>query len=177
MTGLDIEKDKLLEIAVIVTEGDTLTTVGKTESIIINCDTESLENMNEWCVKQHGKSGLTQACRDSKISCEEAEKMVLEMLSKHTVKGKSPLAGNTVSVASCTRSTSCPRARGEEEDDIHLQHRSINVVQDVRRPGGGPAGLPGAWPIWPSLPRKYSFMILAQAGKDRQVMVKGETLA
>ena len=96
MTGLDIEKDKLLEIAVIVTEGDTLETVGKTESIIINCDTESLENMNEWCVKQHGKSGLTQACRDSKISCEEAEKMVLEMLSHHTEKGKCPLAGNSV---------------------------------------------------------------------------------
>ena len=49
--GLDIDKDKLLEIAVIVTEGDTLETVGKTESIIINCDTETLDNMNEWCVK------------------------------------------------------------------------------------------------------------------------------
>ena len=57
MTGLDINTDKLLEIAVIVTEGDTLDTVAKTESIIIHCDDQSLDNMNEWCVKTHGASG------------------------------------------------------------------------------------------------------------------------
>ena len=96
MTGLDINKDKLLEIAVIVTEGDTLDTVAKTESIIIHCDDQSLDNMNEWCVKTHGASGLTQACKDSKISCQEAEKMVLNMLGKHTSQGKCPLAGNSV---------------------------------------------------------------------------------
>ena len=97
MTGLEIDKDKLLEIAVIVTEGDTLQTVGKTESIIINCDDESLEQMNSWCVKQHGASGLTQACKDSKISCQEAERMVMDMLKQCTSKGKCPLAGNSVS--------------------------------------------------------------------------------
>ena len=112
MTGLNIETDKLLEIAVIVTEGDTLATVGgrnspfyqenifycsgQTESIIIHCDDESLDNMNDWCVKQHGASGLTQACRESKVSCQEAEKKVLELLEKHTQAGQCPLAGNSV---------------------------------------------------------------------------------
>ena len=60
MTGLDLERDKLLEIAVIVTEGDTLATVARTESLIIHCDDQSLDSMNEWCVRQHGVSGLTQ---------------------------------------------------------------------------------------------------------------------
>ena len=96
MTGLDIENDTLLEIAVIVTEGDTMQIVDKTESIIIHAEDEVLNNMNEWCVKQHGISGLTQACKDSKITCGEAEQMVLNMLAKHTKKGQCPLAGNSV---------------------------------------------------------------------------------
>ena len=93
MTGLDLDKDKLMEIACIVTEGDTLETVDRTESIIIHLDDESLENMNEWCIKQHGASGLTQACRESKVSCAEAERMVLDMVARHTNKGECPLAG------------------------------------------------------------------------------------
>jgi len=96
MTGLNLETDTLLEIAVIVTEGDTMETVAKTESIIIHAEDDVLDNMNEWCVKQHGISGLTQACKDSKITCAEAEQMVLKVLANHTKKGKCPLAGNSV---------------------------------------------------------------------------------
>ena len=96
MTGLDLNTDTLLEIAVVVTEGDTLETIAKTESIIIHAEDSVLDNMNDWCIKQHGVSGLTQACKDSKISCAEAEKMVLDMLARHTEKGKCPLAGNSV---------------------------------------------------------------------------------
>ena len=96
MTGLNVEEDKLLEIAVIVTEGDTLEVVGKTESIIIHEEDKVLDNMNEWCIKQHGASGLTQACKDSKISCAEAEQMVLSMLKRCTNQRECPLAGNSV---------------------------------------------------------------------------------
>ena len=70
--------------------------LGKTESIIINLDDESLNNMNEWCIKQHGASGLTQACRESKVSCAEAERMVLDMVARHTVRGQCPLAGKYI---------------------------------------------------------------------------------
>ena len=68
--------------------------------------------MNPWCVKQHGLTGLTQACRDSKVasglpphhwghpqvSVAEAESLVLKVIEPVTVKGESPLAGNTVSM-------------------------------------------------------------------------------
>ena len=91
MTGLNVDTDKLLEIAVIFTEGDTLATVDKTvsgdqweasiaprdlnpdqsqESIVLHCDDRSLDTMNEWCVKQHGATGLTQRCRESNILCQ-----------------------------------------------------------------------------------------------------------
>lgn len=96
MTGLNIDTDTLLEIAVIVTEGDTLETVAQTDSIIIHAADDTLEKMNPWCVKQHGISGLTQACKESQISCAEAEQMVLDLLARHTKQGECPLAGNSV---------------------------------------------------------------------------------
>ena len=51
---------------------------GKTESIIIHCEDQLLDNMNAWCVKQHGESGLTQACRESKVTVQQAERLVIE---------------------------------------------------------------------------------------------------
>ena len=69
---------------------------GKTESIIIHCEDQLLDNMNAWCVKQHGESGLTQACRESKVTVQQAERLVLDLLEKHTEKGQCPLAGNSV---------------------------------------------------------------------------------
>ena len=63
---------------------------------MIHCDAESLDNMNDWCVKQHGASGLTQACRESQVSCQQAERKVLELLEQHTQAGQCPLAGNSV---------------------------------------------------------------------------------
>merc|ERR1712192_146253 len=67
MTGLEVETDALIEIAVVVTEGDTLEQVAATESIIISTPKDILDKMNEWRVKadeglpgksnQSGRSG------------------------------------------------------------------------------------------------------------------------
>jgi len=46
-----------------------------------------MENMDPWCVKTHGESGLTQAVLESKISEAEAEQQVLDFVQKHTMKG------------------------------------------------------------------------------------------
>ena len=95
MTGLEVATCQMLEIAAVVTEdSDQLTIVDKTESIVIHCDKETLDNMNQWCVQHHGASGLTRRSRNSTISCQQAEAMVLRMLRKHTVKGECKLAGN-----------------------------------------------------------------------------------
>ena len=63
----------------LVTEGDTLETVAATESIIISTPQDVLDNMNSWCIKQHGESGLTKACLESQISMKEAEDMVMKV--------------------------------------------------------------------------------------------------
>ncbi|KRX64924.1 Oligoribonuclease, mitochondrial [Trichinella sp. T9] len=94
MTGLDIDNDRLMEIACMVTEGDENLTIGP--NIIIHQDDALLANMNEWCKTQHGKTGLTEAVQQSTVTEKVAEKQMLEFLSLHTSPGLCPLAGNSI---------------------------------------------------------------------------------
>ncbi|KAN0004702.1 hypothetical protein ACTFIU_001940 [Dictyostelium citrinum] len=95
MTGLDISKDVILEMAIVITDAE-LNVIEKGPNLVIHRSDEVLKNMNDWCIEHHGKSGLTEDVRNSKISLEEAEKIMLEFVRKHTDKGVCPLAGNTV---------------------------------------------------------------------------------
>lgn len=98
MTGLDVEKDSILQIACIITEGDLERQVEGPE-ITIHYDEEVLQSMNDWCKEQHGKSGLTQAVRDSTVSLCEAEQQVLEFVQRHVPEpSKGVIAGNSVHV-------------------------------------------------------------------------------
>ena len=66
MTGLDTKVDTLLEVAVLITDGD-LEIVAEGPNIVIHHPEEVLTSMNEWCIQHHAKSGLTQMVRDSTI--------------------------------------------------------------------------------------------------------------
>lgn len=97
MTGLDLKKDQVIEIAVIVTDG-LLKKQKEGPSIIIHCSDELLDSMDEWCKTHHGQSGLTENCRKSTISLREAELQVLDFLQKecNIPKGRAVLAGNSI---------------------------------------------------------------------------------
>ncbi|XP_061817523.2 small fragment nuclease isoform X1 [Nerophis lumbriciformis] len=95
MTGLDVDKDKIIEMACIITDGN-LNILAEGPNLIIKQPDELLEAMPEWCQKQHGMSGLTQAVRDSKITFERAESEFLSFVRHHTPPGQCPLAGNSV---------------------------------------------------------------------------------
>src|SRR5690554_7621712 len=95
MTGLDPEKERIIEAAVIVTEAD-LTFVAEGPVMVIHQKDEILDAMDKWNTATHGKSGLTEKVKASTINEEEAETELLAFLSKHVSMGKSPLCGNTV---------------------------------------------------------------------------------
>ncbi|XP_060941978.1 small fragment nuclease isoform X2 [Limanda limanda] len=95
MTGLDIEKDQIIEMACIITDSD-LNILAEGPNLIIKQKDELLDGMSDWCKEHHGKSGLTQAVRDSKITLEQAEYEFLSFVRQHTPPGKCPLAGNSV---------------------------------------------------------------------------------
>ncbi|KAJ7818211.1 ribonuclease H-like protein [Mycena olivaceomarginata] len=96
MTGLDPDKDKILEIAVLITNGN-LDLVDEGIEFIIRTDKATLDRMDEWCTKQHGQSGLTQACLDSPHSHEDVTKAVAEYIKKWIPQRRvGILAGNSV---------------------------------------------------------------------------------
>ncbi|XP_039577917.1 oligoribonuclease, mitochondrial [Passer montanus] len=95
MTGLDVEKDQILEMACLITDCD-LNVLAEGPNLIINQPDELLESMSEWCKEHHGKSGLTKAVKESKISLQQAEYEFLSFVRQQTPPGLCPLAGNSV---------------------------------------------------------------------------------
>ncbi|KAN0062648.1 Phosphatidylinositol 3,4,5-trisphosphate-dependent Rac exchanger 2 protein [Thecaphora frezii] len=96
MTGL-LETDRLLEVAVVVTDGD-LEPLDAGVSYVIKTQKQVLDGMGEWCVKQHGKSGLTSACLSTEaVDHQEVRKAVLAyILDRIPQRGVGVLAGNSV---------------------------------------------------------------------------------
>lgn len=99
MSGLDIEKDRILEIACIITDGKLEKTV-EGPDIVIWQPEEVLVGMGDWCQEHHAASGLTESVRRSSVSEEQAEQEVLLFVQKHTKgnSGQPLLAGNSVYV-------------------------------------------------------------------------------
>ncbi len=93
--GLNFETNTILELAVVVTDSD-LNLLDEGIEVIIHQPDEILDNMDEWCTEHFAESGLTEKSRNSTISMEEGERMIMDYLAKHTEKGKSPLCGNSV---------------------------------------------------------------------------------
>ncbi|GAB2275036.1 hypothetical protein Dimus_009804 [Dionaea muscipula] len=95
MTGLNVEVDRILEIACIITDGKLIQSV-EGPDIIIHQTQECLDQMGEWCQEHHGASGLTSAVLQSTVTEDEAENQVLEFV-KANVGTQTPLlAGNSV---------------------------------------------------------------------------------
>ena len=95
MTGLDPEKERIIEAAVIVTEPD-LTFVAEGPVLVIHQSNELLDGMDNWNKSTHGKSGLIDKVKASTVTEEQAEDRLLAFLSQLVPAGKSPLCGNTV---------------------------------------------------------------------------------
>lgn len=95
MSGLDAERERILEIAVLVTDGE-LEVIAEGPSLVVHQSDEVLAGMDEWNTKHHGDSGLTERVRASTVTEAEAEAQVLAFLSEHCAPKSAPLAGNSV---------------------------------------------------------------------------------
>ena len=97
MTGLDLNKDVLVEIAVLVTDSQ-LNILGEGVDLVINAPKEALDGMSDFVREMHTSSGLITEIQGG-VSHSEAEAEILMYLNKYAPgSGKSPLAGNSVSV-------------------------------------------------------------------------------
>ena len=96
MSGLDPEKERLLEIAVVVT-GPTLQPRIEGPVLVIHQSDALLGSMDAWNKGTHGKSGLIDKVKASTLTEEQAERQLLEFIGRYVPKSASPLCGNTIS--------------------------------------------------------------------------------
>ncbi len=95
MTGLDPDRDKILEIATLVTDAD-LRVIADGPELIIHQDPALFDRMDDWNKEHHGKSGLWAKAVSSQVSQAEAEQRTLSFLKAHTGPKESPLCGNSI---------------------------------------------------------------------------------
>lgn len=95
MTGLDPEKDRIIEIATIVTDAH-LNVLAEGPVMAISQSQELLNAMDSWNTKQHNQSGLVKRILESDISEQQAEQATLAFLQPFLDKGKSPMCGNSI---------------------------------------------------------------------------------
>lgn len=97
MTGLNVDVDRILEIACVVTDGN-LTKSIEGPDLVIHQTKECLDKMGEWCQSHHAASGLTERVLQSTISEQEAEEQVVEFVKRNVGTYSPLLAGNSIYV-------------------------------------------------------------------------------
>src|ERR1700761_6304817 len=121
MTGLDLRKDALIEIAALVTDAD-LKVLGDGVDVVIHADDSALDGMPDVVRDMHAKSGLTEEVRRSPVSMAEAERQVLEYIRAYVPDPRTaPLAGNSIATDRGFI------ARDMPDLDTHLHYRMIDV--------------------------------------------------
>jgi oligoribonuclease len=121
MTGLDLARDALIEVAVIVTDAD-LVPVDDGLDVVINVADDVLDTMIPFVHDMHESSGLTEAVRASTITLGYAETMVLDYVRSHVPEARTaPLCGNSIATDRGFLARDMPRL------DEHLHYRMIDV--------------------------------------------------
>lgn len=95
MTGLDPERERIIEVATLITDNE-LNPVAEGPVIAIHQPDSLLDAMDEWCTRTHGESGLTERVQQSRTDTAEAERQTLDFLRQHVAPGTSPMCGNSV---------------------------------------------------------------------------------
>ena len=128
MTGLDPDNDVIIEIATLITDAD-LNILAEGPTYAVHQPDSILDTMDEWNTNQHGKSGLTQRVRDSKISPAQAEVETIAFLEKWVPKGKSPICGNSI----CQDRRFLVRGMPKLEAYFHYRNLDVSTIKELAR--------------------------------------------
>ncbi|MCO3054904.1 oligoribonuclease [Pseudomonas aeruginosa] len=126
MTGLDPDRDVIIEMATIVTDSD-LNTLAEGPVIAIHQPEEVLAGMDECNTRQHGQSGLTQRVRESTVSMAEAEAQTLAFLEQWVPKRSSPICGNSI----CQDRRFLYRHMPRLEGYFHYRNLDVSTLKEL----------------------------------------------
>ncbi len=126
MTGLDPERDTILEIATLVTDS-SLALIEEGPVFAVSQPDAVLQAMDDWNKRHHGASGLIGRVKASTVSMAEAERASIEFLSRHVPAGKSPMCGNSI----CQDRRFLARWMPELERFFHYRNLDVSTVKEL----------------------------------------------
>ncbi len=128
MTGLDTQRDHIIEIATIITDGN-LNILAEGPEIAIHQPSEVMSAMDEWNTKQHAVSGLTQRVLESAYSVSQAEQETLEFIQQYVPKGASPICGNSI----CQDRRFLARCMPVLEAYFHYRNLDVSTLKELAK--------------------------------------------
>ena len=128
MTGLDTDRDGILEIATVVTDGD-LNVLATGPEFAIAHPLSTLDGMDEWNRNQHGNSGLWRRVLEEGVPLAEAETRTLEFLHEWVPAGASPMCGNSI----CQDRRFLHRLMPSLERHFHYRNLDVSTVKELAR--------------------------------------------
>jgi oligoribonuclease len=129
MTGLDPARDRIVEIATLVTD-DELEIVAEGPDLVVACEAEALATMNKVVVDMHTKSGLLDQIRASTITLEEAGAQTLAFIREHVPEERTvPLCGNSIGTDRRFLAAYLP----EIEEYLHYRSIDVSTIKELVR--------------------------------------------
>jgi len=129
MTGLELGRDALIEIAVLVTDAN-LTVLGEGLDIVIGCADDVLDTMVPFVRDMHATSGLTAAVRQSTVTLGAAEKQVLDYIQQFVPEPRSaPLCGNSIA----TDRGFIARDMPDLDNFLHYRMIDVSSIKELAR--------------------------------------------
>ena len=128
MTGLQPDSDRIIEIAMLVTDSQ-LARLAEGPVLVIHQPAEVLEAMDSWNRSVHAKSGLVERVRSSRLAEAEAQRQALEFLAKHVPAGASPMCGNSI----CQDRRFLARWMPQLEAYFHYRNLDVSTLKELVR--------------------------------------------
>ena len=128
MTGLQPDSDRIIEIALLVTDAQ-LATVAEGPVLVVHQPDEVLEAMDSWNKSTHKKTGLIDRVRASKMSEDEAQRIALDFLGQHVPANASPMCGNSI----CQDRRFLARWMPRLEAHFHYRNLDVSTLKELVR--------------------------------------------
>ncbi len=128
MTGLDPDNDRIIEVAVLVTDMQ-LTILAEGPVFAIHQSDETLDKMDSWNKGTHGRSGLIDRVKASGFSESDAEQALIRFLKQYVPAGKSPMCGNSI----CQDRRFMVRGMPQLEAFFHYRNLDVSTLKELCR--------------------------------------------
>jgi len=128
MTGLDPDRDRVIEVAMVITDVD-LQVVAQAPVLVVHQSDEVLAGMDAWNTATHGRSGLTARVRASALDETTAESQLLEFLAARVPARASPMCGNSV----CQDRRFMARWMPRLERHFHYRNLDVSTLKELAR--------------------------------------------